>query len=40
MKGIVDAFEGAGSSLNALPQALVASDAFLYRRPIDFQVSP
>ena len=34
MKGIVSAFESAGSSLNALPKALVESDAFLYRRPI------
>ncbi len=34
MKGIVDAFESAGNSLNALPKALVESDAFLYRRPI------
>jgi hypothetical protein len=40
MKSIVDAFETAGSSLNALPQALVASDAFLYRRPVDFKDSP
>jgi hypothetical protein len=31
MKSIVDAFEAANDSLNALPQALVQSDAFLYR---------
>jgi len=40
MKSIYDAFQAAGSSLNALPQALVATDAFTYRRPLDFQVSP
>jgi uncharacterized protein DUF1592/uncharacterized protein DUF1588/uncharacterized protein DUF1595/uncharacterized protein DUF1585/uncharacterized protein DUF1587 len=34
MKGISDAFNSAGMSLNALPKALVESDAFLYRRPI------
>ena len=34
MKGISDAFAAAGNSINALPQALVESDAFLYRRPI------
>jgi Protein of unknown function (DUF1592)/Protein of unknown function (DUF1588)/Protein of unknown function (DUF1595)/Protein of unknown function (DUF1585)/Protein of unknown function (DUF1587) len=34
MKSISDALTAAGNSLNALPQALVASDAFLYRRPI------
>jgi hypothetical protein len=34
MRSIIDAFQTAGSSLNALPQALVQSDAFLYRRPI------
>src|SRR5262249_20895598 len=31
MKSIVDAFEAANDSLNVLPQALVQSDAFLYR---------
>jgi hypothetical protein len=40
MKSIYDAFQAAGLSLNALPQALVATDAFTYRRPLDFQVSP
>lgn len=39
MKSLVDAFESAGSSFNALPKAIVASDAFLYRRPIDFEGS-
>ena len=34
MKSISDAFTAAGNSINALPQALVESDAFLYRRPI------
>jgi hypothetical protein len=40
MKSIIDAFTTAGSSLNVLPQALVASDAFLYRRPIALEASP
>jgi hypothetical protein len=40
MKSIIDAFESAGTSLNALPKAVVASDAFFYRRPIDFKGSP
>jgi hypothetical protein len=31
MKSIADAFEAANDSLNVLPQALVQSDAFLYR---------
>jgi hypothetical protein len=31
MKSIDDAFQAANESLNALPQALVQSDAFLYR---------
>jgi hypothetical protein len=39
MKGIVDAFEASGLSLNALPEALVESNAFLYRRPIDTKVT-
>jgi hypothetical protein len=34
MKGISDAFQSNGLSLNALPKALVESNAFLYRRPI------
>jgi uncharacterized protein DUF1592/uncharacterized protein DUF1588/uncharacterized protein DUF1595/uncharacterized protein DUF1585/uncharacterized protein DUF1587 len=34
MRSIIDAFQAAGTNLNALPQALVQSDAFLYRRPI------
>jgi hypothetical protein len=34
MKSISAAFAAAGNSINALPQALVESDAFLYRRPI------
>ncbi len=35
MKGVLDAFDQSGKSLNALPQAIVASNAFLYRRPIE-----
>jgi hypothetical protein len=34
MQSIVNAFQAANSSLNALPQAIVQSDAFLYRRPL------
>ncbi len=34
MRSIIDAFQAADTNLNALPQALVQSDAFLYRRPI------
>jgi Protein of unknown function (DUF1592)/Protein of unknown function (DUF1588)/Protein of unknown function (DUF1595)/Protein of unknown function (DUF1585)/Protein of unknown function (DUF1587) len=34
MRSIINAFQAAGTSLNSLPQALVQSDAFLYRRPI------
>jgi hypothetical protein len=40
MKGVLDAFESAGSSLSALPKAIVESDAFLYRRPVDYQGTP
>ena len=40
MKGIVDSFKASDSSLAVLPQALVQSEAFLYRRPLDFKVSP
>jgi hypothetical protein len=39
VKRTVDQFRAAGSDLNALPPALVGSDAFLYRRPVD-EVSP
>jgi hypothetical protein len=35
MKSIMDAFNAAGRSLNALPKAIVESNAFLYRRPIE-----
>jgi len=34
MKNLLDAFHASGSSLNSLPQALVQTDAFLYRRPL------
>jgi hypothetical protein len=34
MQSIVGAFEAAGTNLNVLPQALVQSDAFVYRRPV------
>jgi hypothetical protein len=35
MKGVMDAFSQSGLSLNALPKAIVESNAFLYRRPIE-----
>jgi hypothetical protein len=35
-----EAFAAQDDSLNALPAAIIASDAFLYRRPIDFQEQP
>ena len=34
-KRIVDQFRAAGNDLNALPAALIGTDAFLYRRPVD-----
>lgn len=35
-----EAFAAQASSLHALPQAILRSDAFLYRRPYDFQEQP
>jgi hypothetical protein len=35
MKTLVDAFKASGNDLNSLPQALVQTDAFLYRRPVN-----
>jgi hypothetical protein len=40
MKALLDRFEEADFDLNVLPRALVTTDAFLYRRPIDFEESP
>ncbi len=40
MKAVVDSFDAAGQNLNSLPQAIVQTDAFLYRRPLDAQVKP
>jgi len=40
MKGLLDAFEAADSDLNSLPKAIVSSDAFQYRHPVDSEVSP
>lgn len=40
MKTVLDSFDAAGQDLNSLPQAIVQTDAFLYRRPIDAQVMP
>jgi len=39
MKGLVDSFEAAGADLNTLPQAIVESDAFQYRHPLDYEAS-
>ena len=35
MKSVLDSFDAAGQDLSSLPQAIVQTDAFLYRRPID-----
>jgi hypothetical protein len=40
MKSILDTFDASGQSLTSLPQAIVQTDAFLYRRPTDSQVKP
>jgi hypothetical protein len=40
MQKLISAFVAANADLNALPQAVVATDAFLYRRPLDSTVSP
>lgn len=40
VKSVLDAFQAAGQDLNALPKAIVETDAFLYRRPLDAQVTP
>ena len=37
MQSVLESFDAAGQDLNSLPQAIVKTDAFLYRRPIDFQ---
>lgn len=39
MKGLVDSFEAAGADLNTLPKAIVESDAFQYRHPLDYEAS-
>lgn len=40
MKSVLDSFDAAGQDLSSLPQAIVQTDAFLYRRPVDAQVMP
>jgi hypothetical protein len=40
MKSLLDRFDAAGQDLNTLPQAIVQTDAFLYRRPLDSEVKP
>jgi len=40
MQSVLESFDAAGQNLNSLPQAIVQTDAFLYRRPIDAQVMP
>jgi hypothetical protein len=40
MKSVLDTFDASGQVLTSLPQAIVQTDAFLYRRPTDAQVKP
>lgn len=40
MQSVLESFDAAGDDLNSLPGAIVQTDAFLYRRPIDVQVQP
>jgi hypothetical protein len=40
MKSVLETFDAAGQSLSSLPQAIVQTDAFLYRRPTDAMVKP
>jgi hypothetical protein len=40
LKAVLDGFKGSGQDLNTLPQAVVGTDAYLYRRPLDAQVQP
>ena len=39
MQGLLDSFEQAGADLNTLPRAIVLSDAFQYRHPVDSEAS-
>ena len=40
MNDVLTKFRSGGGSLNVLPAAMAQSDAFMYRRPLDSQVSP
>jgi hypothetical protein len=40
MQSVLASFDAAGQNLSSLPLAIVQTDAFLYRRPIDAQVQP
>jgi len=40
MQSVLSSFDAAGQTLSSLPGAIVQTDAFLYRRPIDAQVQP
>ncbi len=40
MQQLLASFQAADQNLNVLPRAVVATDAFLYRRPVDAEVSP
>jgi hypothetical protein len=40
MKAMIESFDAAGQSLNALPRAVLETDAFLLRRPTDAEVKP
>lgn len=40
VKSLGESLDAAGGDLNELPRALVRTDAFLYRRPLDSEVTP
>jgi len=40
MKSLLASFDSAGQDLKSLPEAIVQTDAFLYRRPVDAEVQP
>jgi hypothetical protein len=40
MKSLLGSFQAASQDMNALPKAIVETDAFLYRRPLDAPVTP
>jgi Protein of unknown function (DUF1592)/Protein of unknown function (DUF1588)/Protein of unknown function (DUF1595)/Protein of unknown function (DUF1585)/Protein of unknown function (DUF1587) len=40
MKSLLSTFDSAEQDLSSLPHAIAQTDAFLYRRPLDFEVKP